>query len=114
MTLPLPELDVSLTNWIDSLESKQILSLLDLWNGKTTFEDIPELIDYLKNTYKKSYIIKQHYENSINKKRKAALFDKLDIASELQFKRSIKQHRFTSNCGSSQCEFRFNGCDHSP
>ena len=106
--IPVPSTDLSLNDWIDSLESTQILSLLDLWKGKTNFEDISELMEYLKTTFKKSGTIKQHYDTSIKRKNEKAMFDKTLFELELPTKR----YRYTSNCGRSQCEFRFDGCDH--
>ena len=110
--LPVPNNNISLNDWVDSLESQQILSLLDLWKGKTNFEDIPELIDYLKTTFKKSGTIKEHYDISIKRENERVIFEKTLLNSESPTKR--KRFNYTSNCGRSQCEFRFNGCHHSP
>ena len=107
---PIPNKDISLEYWIDKLESTQILSLLDLWNGKTKFEDLPELIDYLKKTFKKSNTIKQYYDMFIEQETEKSNFYNNTVTSKPFNKRS----RSTSNCGGSQCEFRFNGCSHSP
>ena len=64
--LPVPNKDIELNNWIDSLHSDQILSLLTLWKGQTYFNDSPELIEYLKCTFKKSYTIKQYYDSCLH------------------------------------------------
>ena len=80
--LPVPSNDKSLNDWVDKLESNQVLSLLNLWNGKTNFDDTEELIEYLKSTFKKSGTIKQHYDDSLKKKKEKAIFDKLDFETE--------------------------------
>ena len=108
--IPIPSKDLLLNDWIESLDSCQILLLLDLWKGKTYFEDIPELTEYLKTIFKKSYTIKQHYDIAIKKANEKDIFDN-DI---IDFEPPAKRYCYTSNCGRSQCEMRFNGCNHSP
>ena len=109
MAFPTPDKDISLNSWIDTLDSPQILSLLNLWAGKTSFEDLPELISYLKTKFRNSNTIKQYFDESIKKAKEQAIFDNLIITGP-----PAKRYRFTTNCGASQCEFRFRGCDHTP
>ena len=118
--MPTPNIDMSLTDWIDSLEPAELVLLLDLWKGKTNSNDLDQLNIYLKPVFKRCYIIKEYYDISMKRKieqeqeqeqeQKEALFDENIFIS----KQSIKRSRYRSNCGRSQCELRHNGCCHSP
>jgi hypothetical protein len=107
---PIPNKSISLNNWIDSLESTQILSLLQLWNENSDYEELTGILICLKDKFKNSNIINQYYENSI----KNILKNETNIENDSLFDPNIIPIRIknSSNCGRSQCEFRHNGCNH--
>jgi len=107
---PYPNKDKTLKCWIDSLDFNEILMLMHFWNETINFDEKSEIIDILKEKFKKSNMVKKFYDDSIKKEHEKSMFDEISIAR----KPSIKRSRYTSNCGGSQCEFRFNGCSHSP
>ena len=98
---PIPKEDIKLNDWIDQLSFEETVLLLGLWKFNTSLDDISNLILQFKDLFKKSDVIKLHYQNAINK-------PGITKISEPPPKRS----RSTSNCGRSQCEMRFNGCPH--
>jgi len=107
--LPNPTKDISFNNWIESLETREIIALLQMWNNNNNFNDDPELIKYLKDKLTSADTIKKYYDNRL---RLLSILDTKSTDTVTTF--PTKRYRYVGNCGRSQCEFRFNGCDHSP
>ena len=105
--------DLVFDDWIDTLDSKRLILILDLANKKNYLEDIFEILQFLKSKLKNSDDIRQYYDNidNKNKNNKRAINSRDPISNN---KSSNKYYQSPFNCGSSQCEFRFNGCNHSP
>jgi len=59
----LDNINMKLCDWIDMLDPVSIISLLQLWKGKTEFSvKEPEHISHLREYYKKSTTIQNYYE----------------------------------------------------
>ena len=108
--LPVPDCNQSLNNLIDSLESKQILSLLGLWDKKSDLEELTGILYCLKDKFKISTTIDEYYYNAIRRENEIL---QQSVYNDIK-KTYNKRSRYLTNCGSSQCEFRFNGCNYSP
>lgn len=98
---PTPKEDIKLNDWIDQLSFDETISLLGLWKHNTSSDDISNLILQIKDLFKKSDVIKLHYQNDANK-----------LGITKNFEPPSKRCRSIGNCGRSQCEMRFNGCPH--
>jgi hypothetical protein len=106
---PKPKEDIKLNDWIDQLSFDETVSLLGLWKYNMSSDNISNIIKQLKDHFKKSDIIKLHYDNTINKTDNT--INKTDNAKIKNMEPPPKR-QFTGNCGRSQCEMRFNGCPH--
>ena len=47
--LPTPDMNQSLNQWIDALETKQLLSLLQLWDGYDNYEELTGILICLQD-----------------------------------------------------------------
>ena len=113
ISAPVPDKKQSFDSWIDSLESKKILALLCLWDDKTNLDELTEILDCLKDKFKVSTTVNNYYNTSIEKEleKEKEIFDNNIIVTN---RTQNKRYRYNSSCGRSQCEFRTNGCNHSP
>ena len=102
--LPIVNINLSYDEWIDSLNSEQTLLLM-------------------KHILKKSGTLKKYYDDSKEKEREKRKKREKDLGIDINDINDINninniiessRKRTRLNCGSSQCEMRFNGCNHSP
>tara|TARA_B110001452_G_scaffold267499_1_gene277686 strand:- start:6448 stop:6759 length:312 start_codon:yes stop_codon:yes gene_type:complete len=87
--IPVPNKDISLHNWIETLKPIQILSLLSLCDEKN--DDVPEIFNQIKELLQKSNTIKLYYDEQLKRTREQALF----YDNYTQDTRINKRPRFT-------------------
>ena len=118
---PIKDSNIDFDNWIDTLDFKNILSLLES-SEKNNYLD-NGIYNYLKYKIKNSEKIKKYYDDIDKKNKPPIIFDDNDDinnAEQTIYNSNNKitnkrfKYAFTGNCGGSQCEFRFNGCSHLP
>ena len=119
--IPIPNSFTDMDDWVSQLEFDNLISLLNYSQSNATNLEKNHIDKTLRNLLNNLQVIKQYYDK---KKRtpEQTMFDNIILPHSILKSRSkqrSKRQKFEKNidglyqnCGSSQCEMRFNGCPH--